>query len=254
MTIEFNTIDFENKWIIVTGASSGIGRGIARALASCNANLILVGRNEGTLAETAENIPAEKVKLLVADLSITESIIPAVKDLIAEVGCIYGFCHSAGIIDIRPIKVMTPASMLQQFDVNLVAGTEIVRALSKKGAMEEQGSIVFISSISAHIGAAGHTAYCATKGAVSAAVRAMAVELAEKNIRVNSVSPGFVRTPMTDKHSKLTATQMDAIVADHPLGVGTVEDVARAVIFLLYPENKWITGADMLVDGGYTSI
>ena len=251
---EFNTIDFENKWVVVTGASSGIGQGIARALAACNANLILIGRNQETLAETAENIPAENVKLLVIDLSDSGTIVPLMKSVVEEVGAIYGFCHCAGIVDTRPINVTTPDSILKQLNINLIAGTEIVRALVKKGAMEEQGSIVFISSVYAHVGGAGETAYCATKGAVGAAVRAMAVELSARKIRVNSVSPGFVHTAMTEKGSKLTGAQLEAIVEKHPLGAGAVEDVARAVIFLLHHKNKWITGTDLLVDGGYTSV
>jgi len=254
MKNEFNTIDFENKWVVVSGASSGIGRGIARALAACNANLVLLGRNEKTLAETAENIPSENVKLLVVDLSNSDTILPQMKKVTGETGAIYGFCHCAGIVDTRPIGVTTPDSILKQLNINLIAGTEIVRALSKRGAMAEPGSIVFISSVYAHVGGACETAYCATKGAVSAAVRAMAVELSAKNIRVNSVSPGFVHTAMTDKQSKLTEEQLEAIVKKHPLGAGTAEDVARAVIFLLYHKNKWITGTDMIVDGGYTSI
>ncbi len=254
MNNEFNTIDFENKWIVVTGASSGIGRGIARALAACNANLVLLGRNRDTLAETADGMPEEKFRLLVVDLSNTVTILPQVKGVIDEVGAIYGFCHCAGIVDTRPIGVTTPESILKQININLVAGTEIVRALSKRGAMTGNGSIVFISSVYAHVGGAGETAYCATKGAVSAAVRAMAVELSVRNIRVNSISPGFVHTAMTDAHSKLTGAQLEAIVAKHPLGSGTVEDVARAVIFLLDHKNKWITGIDLVVDGGYTSV
>jgi NAD(P)-dependent dehydrogenase (short-subunit alcohol dehydrogenase family) len=254
MKNEFNTIDFYNKWIVVSGASSGIGRGIARALAACNANLVLLGRNQETLAETAENIPPENVKLLVVDLSDSATILPQMKRIIGETGAIYGFCHCAGIVDTRPINVTTPDSIMEQLNINLVAGTEIVRALSKRGAMEQSGSIVFISSVYAHVGGAGETAYCATKGAVSAAVRAMAVELSAKNIRVNSVSPGYVHTAMTSKHSKLTEAQLEAIVEKHPLGPGTVEDVARAVIFLLHHKNTWVTGADLLVDGGYTSV
>lgn len=254
MKNEYNTIDFENKWVVVSGASSGIGRGIARALAACNANLVLLGRNRDTLAETAENIPPENVKLLVVDLSKSATILPQIKKVTGETGAIYGFCHCAGIVDTRPINVTTPASIMEQLNINLVAGTEIVRALSKRGAMEQQGSIVFISSVYAHVGGAGETAYCATKGAVSAAVRAMAVELSAKNIRVNSVSPGFVHTAMTAKHSKLSEAQLEAIVEKHPLGAGAVEDVARAVVFLLHHKNKWVTGADLLVDGGYTSV
>ena len=253
MKNEFNTIDFENRWVIVSGASSGIGKGITAVLAACNANLVLLGRNADTLAAAAQDIPEDRVRLHVIDLGDTAGILPAIKGIRDDVGAIYGFCHSAGIIDMRPIKVTTPESVMQQFSLNFIAGTEIVRALSRKGAMGEEGSIVFISSVSAHAGSAGQAAYCASKGAVNSAVRAMAVELAEKNIRVNSVSPGIVHTVMTDSHSKLSAAQLEAIEARHPLGAGRVDDVARAVVYLLHQRNRWVTGTDIVVDGGYTA-
>jgi NAD(P)-dependent dehydrogenase (short-subunit alcohol dehydrogenase family) len=116
-----------------------------------------------------------------------------------------------------------------------------------------EASIVFISSIYAHVGAAGQLGYCLSKGATNAAVRAMAIELAPRKIKVNTISPGFVRTEMTQSHSKLSDKQMANIIDKHPLGEGTPKEIARAVLFLLSPENQWITGTDLVVDGGYTA-
>jgi NAD(P)-dependent dehydrogenase (short-subunit alcohol dehydrogenase family) len=140
-------------------------------------------------------------------------------------------------------------------DVNVLAGLELARAVTRRDAMTAgEGALLWLSSVYAHVAAPGQIAYCASKGAVVAAAKAMALELAPRKIRVNTLSPGFVSTGMTDGgHSGLSAEQWAAIVARHPLGAGNVGDVARAAVFLLDPRNRWITGTDLVIDGGYTS-
>src|SRR5262249_23254247 len=108
-------------------------------------------------------------------------------------------------------------------------------------------------SVYAHVGAPGQTGYSASKGAIVAAIRSLALELAPRHLRVNCLSPGLVHTAMTDAaHSRLTAEQWAQIEAMHPLGAGQPEDVARAAAFLMDPRNTWITGTDLIIDGGYT--
>ena len=120
--------------------------------------------------------------------------------------------------------------------------------------LPEGGSLLFISSVYGRVGVAGQIGYAATKGAIAAAVRALAIELARRNIRVNSLSPGLVMTPMTEAaFSVLSSEQIERIRAAHPLGIGQPEDVARAAAFMLSPAARWITGADVPVDGGYTA-
>ena len=140
-------------------------------------------------------------------------------------------------------------------DVHLLAGIELARAACRRDVMEEQGgALLFVSSIYGLVGVSGQIGYSASKGAVAAAVRSMAVELARRNIRVNALSPGLVKTPMTDEAlAKLSDVQVRKIMDAHPLGIGTPEDVAKAATFLLAPENRWITGIDLVVDGGYTA-
>ena len=250
----FNTIDFDGKWIVLTGASSGIGRAIAVALAACNAKLVLIGRDESTLRGTAESLSGPEARSLVMDLAETYSVADDLKKELSEVGPVYGLCHCAGVVETRPLTSSKPEVFLRQLGVNLLAGMEIARTVARRDTMEKDGgSLLFLASLYAHVGAPGQTAYCASKGAIASAVRALAVELAPRNIRVNSLSPGFVKTAMTEYDARLTQSQLDAIIAKHPLGAGMPEDIARAAVFLLNPANRWTTGADLVIDGGYTA-
>ena len=250
----FNRIDFDGKWIVLTGASSGIGRAIAVALASCDAKLVLIGRDERTLTDTAEKLSGAEARLLVMDLTEIDSIADSLKKELSEVGPVYGLCHCAGVVETRAITSSKPDVFLRQLTVNLLAGMEIARIVARRDSIEKGGgSLLFLASLYAHVGAPGQAAYCASKGAVAAAVRAIAVELAPRKIRVNSLSPGFVKTAMTEYDARLNQSQLDAIIAKHPLGAGTPEDIARAAVFLLDPANRWTTGADLVIDGGYTA-
>jgi NAD(P)-dependent dehydrogenase (short-subunit alcohol dehydrogenase family) len=247
-------VDFSGKWVVLTGASSGIGKAVAHQLNGLGANLILVGRNQETLESLSSTFSPESYRILCLDLSDVDNIQPAMQKLQADLGRIYGLCHSAGTVATMPLSASKYHLVSKIMQVNLHAGLEMARVVCGRQVMEEEGSLVFISSIYGRVGAAGQIAYCASKGAVVSAVKAMAVELARRRIRVNSVSPGFVMTKMTQKAtSQLSATQVDAILQRHPLGPGSPEDVARAVAFLLAPQNKWITGTDFVIDGGFTA-
>lgn len=248
-------IDYQGMRVLVSGASSGIGRAIAVELSRRGASLILVGRDRERLQETSAQLDDGTHHILVLDLKRGEEVFTQVKAFAAATGRIYALCHSAGIVETLPLPAMQAERLRQLMDVNLIAGIELAKAVSRKDIMEpDGGSILFISSVYSEVGAAGQIGYCASKGAVNAAVRAMAVELARRNIRVNSLSPGMVRTAMTEKaHSVLSESQVKALRDAHPLGIGFPEDVARAAVFLLAPQNRWITGINLIVDGGYTA-
>ena len=246
-------IDFEGRYIILSGASSGIGRVVAQFLSGFNAHLVLLGRDREQLQETENSLSGEGHRAIQIDLSDTDNIRGVLQPLLADLGDVYGLCHCAGTIQLRPLSSTRRSVLDQQMEINLTAGIELAKLVSGPRAESEGGSIVFISSICADVGAVGQTAYCASKGAVNAAARAMALELAPRGVRVNTVSPGLIRTDMTEKKSRLNEEQIKAIVDKYPLGEGSPADVARACAFLLDPKSRWITGIDLKVDGGYTA-
>jgi NAD(P)-dependent dehydrogenase (short-subunit alcohol dehydrogenase family) len=248
-------LDFDGRWVVVTGASSGLGRAVAIEVARHGARVILVGRDEARLAETAASFIDTEYRVLRLDLSRHDSIAPEIGRIHQETGPIYGMCHAAGIVETRPLQANKVEIIQRQLDVNLLAGLELARAVCRRDVMtSEGGSLVFISSVYGRVGMPGQTGYCATKGAVTAAVRAMAIELARRNIRVNSLSPGLVFTGMTEQAlGLLSAEHVERLKTAYPLGPGQPEDVARAAVFLLAPGTRWITGADLAVDGGFTA-
>lgn len=247
-------IDFMDKVVVVSGASSGIGRAIAVTLGESGARLILVGRDSSRLKEVSDLLKNVDHHILELDLAQSDAIAPALKGSIKKLGPVYGLCHAAGSAETLPLSATRPQHIQQLMDVNLVAGIELARVVSRRDVMEpEGGSILFISSIYGIIGKPGVIGYSASKGAITAAARSMAVELAKRNIRVNVLSPGLVWTEMTrEAFSVIANGNVKKIEEDHLLRTGTPDDVARAAAFLLAPQNSWITGADLVIDGGYT--
>lgn len=247
--------DFGGRRVLVTGASSGLGRAIAVGLSQCGASVILMGRNTGRLAQTAGMLHTPAVDILKLDLRDPGQIGAAVAPVVARHGRLFGLCHCAGTVETRPLSATRSEHIREMMEINVISGLELAKVVSRRDVMtEDEGSILFVSSIYAHVGMAGQIGYSATKGALLTAARAMAVELARRKIRVNTVSPGLVHTPLSDGAlSALTPEQKSELEAAHPLGPGTPEDVARAAVFLLAPQNRWITGTDLVIDGGFTA-
>ncbi|MGD9856444.1 MAG: SDR family NAD(P)-dependent oxidoreductase [Planctomycetaceae bacterium] len=243
-----------DRAILVTGASSGLGRSTALVLSRMGARIIAVGRSEERLIATGRQLNGAGHVVRPFDLSAVDEIPGWMKSLAAEYGALRGVVHCAGQHLARPLQMLKPDAIRELMQVNVTAALMLARGLRQRDVYESPASIVFLSSVMGRVGQAGVSAYCASKGAVDALTRSLALELAPLGIRVNSVAPGQVETEMAEQQRRtLTAEQSERIRAMHPLGLGRPEDVAHAVAFLMADTSRWITGSTLTVDGGYTS-
>lgn len=244
---------FADRSILVTGASSGLGRSTCVVLSRLGARIVAVGRDERRLIETADQLDGNGHLVRPFDLSNVDDIPKWMKSLASEHGTLQGVVHSAGLHLARPLQMLKTDAVHELLQLNVTAGMMLAKGLRQRGVHDAPASIVFLSSVMGQVGQAGVSAYCASKGAVDAMTRSLALELASQGIRVNAVAPGQVETEMLDRQQQtLTAEQFDQIKAMHPLGLGQPEDVAHAVAFLLADTSRWITGTTLTVDGGYT--
>ena len=245
----------DNKNVVITGASSGIGRQCAIECSRAGANLIMIARNEERLEETKRILIGDKHLTYSQDITEFEKIKDTINDAVEKIGKIDGFIHSAGIELTKPFSLTKPEDYEKIYRVNVISGFEIAKIISSKKYINESGgSLVFLSSVMGENGAAGKIAYCASKGAMIAGIKAMALELVQKKIRVNCVSPAVVETDLSKAFiEKLPKDSIDEMMKMHPLGLGKPEDVANACIYLLSDEAKWVTGSNLVIDGGYSA-
>lgn len=248
-----NILTLYGKNIVVTGASSGIGRQCAITLSQFGANIILIARDEKRLEEVRTQLVDGNHLVFPADITDYSQLEDIVSRSAAGIGKIAGFIHSAGIDMTIPLKGMRPSHYEKVFATNVIAGFELARLISSKLFLADNGaSFIFISSVMGEVGQPGKIGYSSSKGALIAGARSMALELAPKKIRVNSVLPGLVLTEMASKLLESIPTESrKALIDMHPLGLGSPEDVSNLCLFLLSDQSKWITGASIVVDGGY---
>jgi NAD(P)-dependent dehydrogenase (short-subunit alcohol dehydrogenase family) len=249
-----NPLDLTGQTILVTGASSGIGRETARLISQLGAHVVLAGRNEERLKETRQTLDGGGHRVEPFDLSLVDEIPRWLKSISTSSGQLHGLVHSAGVIKLCPLRVLTSQTVDDLMGINVKAAISLAKGFCRKGVRTPTGSIVFLSSVTALTGQAALAAYAASKGAIVALTRALAVELAGERIRVNCVAPGLVTTEMGKGQLELlTPEQGAALEAMHLLGFGSARDVSYAVAFLLAETARWITGTVLVVDGGYTA-
>lgn len=247
MSERFNPFSLEGKTILITGASSGIGRATAIACSKMGARVVITGRNEERLSETfSQLIPSEENQMIVCDMIKSEQL----NHLVDSVLSINGLVLSAGINSTLPLKFFTKDKIYQIFEVNLFSQVELFRLLHKKKLLKDSASVVAISSIGGnYVYTPGSTVYGASKAALCSWVKTAAKELAPK-IRFNCVCPGHINTPMNNYgyiSEEEYAKYRDSIPMHR---FGEPEEVAYGVIYLLSEASSLITGSELIIDGG----
>ncbi len=244
---------FDQKNIVITGASSGIGRATAILMSELGATIIALGRDEEKLDETKKYLAGKGHTTIAVDLQKSDSL-SIIENEVAVFDCIHSFIHCAGIQIVKPWHLTSESDWDQSLNINVRASVEITKILRKKIIKSENGSIVFLASVMGLVSESGLASYSATKGAVIALTKALALELARVKIRVNCIAPGVVETPMIDKLRKtLTDDAFKSVCDSHPLGLGQPEDIAKAIAYLVSDASRWVTGSCLTIDGGYTS-
>jgi NAD(P)-dependent dehydrogenase (short-subunit alcohol dehydrogenase family) len=236
--------------ILVTGATSGIGHAVAAALARQGAAIVLVGRSRTRLERAlAELVGKEHHRLVVADLVDDEQVTELAKAAVADGAPLDGLIHCAGIFELAPFGKIEEADLDQTWAINARAPFRLTQALCS--SLRDGAAIVFVTSVSAHVGMAGQTAYAMTKGALEAFARALAVELADRSIRVNTVAPGYVATDMNAKYRRMTGVAEERARSALAGRLGAAEDIANAVVYLVSAEASFVNATTLHVDGGY---
>ena len=245
----------EGRTVLISGASAGIGAQCAVTCSQMGARVVLLGRNEGRLQEVQRRMAGGPHPIVIQDVTEYARLGDRVAEAVAAVGPLSGFVHAAGVEIVFPLRLMTAEHYQQLFATNVVAGFELAKHVASRRSVDPRGaSLVFISSVMGLVGTPGKVGYCSTKGALIAGVRALALELASQKVRANAISPGVVRTGMSERmFAKVPAEAREEIVRMHALGCGEPEDVANACAFLLSDAARWITGTNLVVDGGYTA-
>ena len=249
-----NPLAMTGRTILVTGASSGIGRETAILLSELEASVVLTGRNRERLEETRDRMQGSTHRIEVFDLNDTAAIPGWLKKVTLQTGPLSGMVHSAGIQKTIPLRVISTPGIEAIMQTNVTSAIMLVNGFRQRGCSVRGGSVVLISSVAGLVGQPAIGAYSASKAALIGFAKSAAMELAPEGLRVNCVAPGYVDTEMAlEFREKLPAEQFEAIVQMHPLGIGKPRDVAQAIAFLLADTGRWITGTTLVVDGGYTA-
>lgn len=246
----YNPFSLEGKTILVTGASSGIGKATAIECSKMGAIVIITGRNQLRLDDTLSKMKNQNHTEISADLTIDEQL----KTLVLELPKLDGVVLCAGIGDTLPLQFATRKKIEPIFETNFFSQIELLRLLQKKKLLKNEASVVAISSIGGNFAInLGNGPYGSSKAALLSWMKFAAQELAPRNIRVNCVCPGMVHTPLVDTPSAFSEDELKTYTQSIPLRrFGEPEEIALACVYLLSDASKWITGTELIIDGGTT--
>lgn len=241
-----NSFSLLDKCILVTGASSGIGREAALSISKAGGSLILTGRDAMRLEQTYTSLSPGNHSCKALDLTNAEEL-EAFIDSLPELD---GIVLSAGITGHLPAKYIGKDDYESFFNINYLAPVLLISRILKKKKLRNKASIVFLSSIATKYPYFGGALYSSTKAALEAYSRVLALELAPKGIRSNCISPSFVKTPMVEGAAETISSEvMDKFEKMMPLGFGEPQDVANAIVFMLSDASRWVTGSNMVLGG-----
>ena len=244
--MNYNPFSLKGKTILVTGASSGIGRATAIESSRLGATLVITGRSRERLELTLSAMEGEGHSIVVADLATIEGL----ELLVGSLTKLHGVVHSAGVLKRLPLKFLNEENLAELMQINFLAPALLTRYLYKKQLLTNEASIVFISSVASSYASLGNIMYMASKGALNSFMKGIALELASSGIRANAVQPGMVKTKLT---VLISDSEIEQDVNRYPLGrYGIPEEIAYAAIYLLSDATKWVTGTLLTIDGGLT--
>lgn len=239
--------ELKGKHILVTGASSGMGRVFSRMIAEEGAVVSVMARNEERLNRTLSELFGEGHTKVICDLTDDDQI----KEILDNLAPLDGVVFCAGISEYAPAKFVKKEKIKRLFETNFFGQISLVQQLIKKKLLKAGASLVFISSLSSKFGVPGTLMYASSKAALNSSVKVLASELAPQKIRVNAICPGIVKTEML-AGTNLSEEQFAEQESKYPLGLGTPEDVGYVVLFHLSNGSRWLTGNIMTLDGGYS--
>lgn len=244
-----NPFSVEGKTILITGAASGIGKATALQCAEMGAKLILFDLNEEGLGKVKDEIPSGVVEIMAINLTDFDSM----RAMVAELPKLDGVASNAGIFYSMMAKLSEKKDMEKIFEINTFSHINLIQQLMEQKKLNKGASIVFTSSMSGvYCGAVGGSLYGATKSALAGYAKALAIELAPRGIRVNTIHPGMINTPLIHS-AALSQSVLDEDMKNYPLGrYGEPEEVAYSIIYLLSDATKWMTGTQLLIDGGFS--
>lgn len=242
-----NPFSLVGKTVLITGASSGIGKTISIACAKAGARVALNGRNEDRLQETLDIIGDQQNIKLVADVTDIERVAEQVRNLPP----LDGIVLCAGIGQTTPVQNVKYEKTENVFKTNTIANIHLLQLLIKGKKINKGGSVVLISSIASHKPYFGNAVYSASKGALNSYAKVAAMELAGRGVRVNSIEPGLILTNIVTG-AGFDETQLTEFEKTMPLGLGKPEDIANGCLYLLSDAARWVTGSSLVIDGGQT--
>ena len=246
--MEYNPFTLKGKTILVTGASSGIGQATAVECAQMGAEVVITGRDTERLQATADLVGTPKA-LIAADLTNLEDV----ERLVATLPPLDGAVLCAGNSTTLPLQFGSREKFDEMFNVNFFAPVELLRLMYKKKVLQKGASVVLIASIGGtHSFMPGNGVYGASKAALNSLMKYAAREYASRKIRVNSICPGMVDTPLIHRGT-ITEEQLAEDAKRYPLGrYGEPDDIANGVVYLLSDASSWLTGHDLVIDGGFS--